>query len=248
MDNTSLLWIVFIFFGALCAIMAGQARKDRIIPGSIHQDGDRKLILILSPAVAVAASWGFSRIAGLWTENAKAGSLDIQIESFPALIKCEWLTKIMLLTTYLGSSWVALPIILAIAFYLYRRCALGTAAALLISVGFGQAVVQYLKYAFHRIRPSGIEVHAIGASFPSGHSFTAMIVYGFIAYLLWQRGHRLKWLWTAGLSFIILIVGASRIYLHAHYFTDVLGGFTLGIAWLAVVIGLVKLALPLEQA
>ena len=98
-----------------------------------------------------------------------------------------------------------------------------------------------LKLVFGRMRPladlSGLE--APGYSFPSGHSSGAMVAYGMLAYLAWRllppRWH-LPVRWAAGA--VVLFVGASRVYLQAHFASDVLAGFVSGGAWLAVCIAL----------
>jgi undecaprenyl-diphosphatase len=177
----------------------------------------------------------------LWTLHSKLNALDRRADAFVASINSEWLSTAMRAITYLGSSYVTIPLVFGIAFFFYRRRALWAVAALLITFSAGEALVQILKLAFHRARPDGIEVNAIGASFPSGHSFTSVVAYGFIAYLLWSKGIRPLWLWMAGFAFIILAVGFSRIYLHAHYFTDVIGGYIMGLAWLAAAIALARL-------
>jgi undecaprenyl-diphosphatase len=70
-------------------------------------------------------------------------------------------------------------------------------------------------------------------SFPSGHSLTAVAVYGFAAILLWQRGHRV----LAVLSGIwVFMIGFSRVYLCAHYPSDVLASYAAGTILLIIVL------------
>lgn len=80
-------------------------------------------------------------------------------------------------------------------------------------------------------------VHTSGSSFPSSHATLAAAFYLVVALLLARATHswRLKVIiWTVVISFIGAI-GFSRLYLRAHWLTDVLGGFALGTAWMAVV-------------
>lgn len=92
-----------------------------------------------------------------------------------------------------------------------------------------------LKYLFNRPRPS-VEhlVAAKHASFPSGHAMGSMLFYGTLILLAYKyidhKSMRLVIQITLGI--IILLIGASRIYLGVHYPTDILGGYLLGGAWL----------------
>jgi undecaprenyl-diphosphatase len=74
----------------------------------------------------------------------------------------------------------------------------------------------------------------VGLAFPSGHAFTAVTLYGFFIYLVWSRAQHpvLRSVITAALGGIAVLVAASRVLLRAHWFSDVLGGFTLGLGWL----------------
>ena len=100
------------------------------------------------------------------------------------------------------------------------------------------------KNIFERSRPIGINlIEETGLSFPSGHSMVGLAFYGFIIYLIYKliSNKRKKQLFTIILSIIILLIGFSRIYLGVHYFTDVIGGFLLGIIYLTIYINIIKI-------
>jgi len=102
-----------------------------------------------------------------------------------------------------------------------------------------------LKGYVMRSRPPYHEAaHAFGYSFPSGHSMGAFIAYGMLAYLLTlavpQR--RVQIAVVVVFGSLILLVGFSRIYLGAHWFSDVIGGFAAGTVWLGFCIGLIEAA------
>ncbi len=95
-----------------------------------------------------------------------------------------------------------------------------------------------LKWFIDRHRPLNPDssVHAVNNSYPSGHSMGSVIGYGMLAYSLFL-GLRRRWARGAViglLAVLVLLIGFSRIYLRAHYVTDVLGGFCIGAVWLAV--------------
>ena len=94
-----------------------------------------------------------------------------------------------------------------------------------------------LKDIFHRARPISPLISGVGGySFPSGHALGGFIFSGVLLLLLWKtrRNIYLKW----GLSFLIFLfgmsIGLSRIYLHVHYATDVIGSLFITLAWFAL--------------
>ena len=72
----------------------------------------------------------------------------------------------------------------------------------------------------------------------------AMAFYGFLIYLVWhyERDRVERWLWSVCLALIVVGIGMSRIYLGVHYASDVVAGFLVSLAWLAV---FTRLACPL---
>ena len=91
---------------------------------------------------------------------------------------------------------------------------------------------QALKTYFGRPRPANTLLHTYGLSFPSGHAMLAVSFYGCLAWLLWRHFGRPGWM--APLLLWAGLIGVTRVYLHAHYATDVLAGFAGGAAWLVV--------------
>ena len=79
--------------------------------------------------------------------------------------------------------------------------------------------------------------------FPSGHSISAVMCYGLIAYLLVPkiRSHAWKAACIFSMLLIILFIGYSRILVGDHYLSDVLAGYTLGLAWTGLVFTSIEL-------
>jgi undecaprenyl-diphosphatase len=97
-----------------------------------------------------------------------------------------------------------------------------------------------LKSFIHRTRPDTIYVTNMrfdSFSFPSGHSFGSMVVYGLLAYLAAKYlPHPWNIFSIIVASVLIFLIGVSRVYLGAHFPTDVIGGWILGlfVLWLIV--------------
>ena len=149
-----------------------------------------------------------------------------------------WLAEVAQDISALGGTTVlTLATITAVCYLLLlgrRRPALFVSAAV---IG-GTALSSGLKAFFERARPDAwlhlTPVHS--ASFPSGHSLLSSVVYLTLGVLLSRlvsrRAQKLFFIFVAlTLSFL---VGLSRVFLGMHYPTDVLSGWTAGIAWALV--------------
>jgi membrane-associated phospholipid phosphatase len=124
--------------------------------------------------------------------------------------------------------------------YLHRRGAHYWIAAVLLAVPGGMVLNVLLKYTFQRARPGFDEplVQLATYSFPSGHTSGATLFYGVLAaYLVMHwRGAAARTLVLLGACVMIALVAYSRVYLGAHYLSDVLAGVAVGCAWLAICI------------
>jgi len=95
-----------------------------------------------------------------------------------------------------------------------------------------------------RVRPPTqiwIILHIPG--FPSGHSMASVVLFGFLAYLLVPKIHSAvgKGLAIGVTILVILFVGFTRVFTAAHYLTDVLAGYAMGIAWSGMVYTLIEI-------
>jgi undecaprenyl-diphosphatase len=97
--------------------------------------------------------------------------------------------------------------------YLYLSC-----------ITIGPLLAPIIKQIFQRIRPSNI--FAEGFSFTSGHTVTAMAFFGSMALILWPKYKKLSLV----LLIFPILIGISRMYLNAHWMSDVLGGIGFGMA------------------
>ncbi|GHO60671.1 phosphatase PAP2 family protein [Ktedonobacter robiniae] len=117
-----------------------------------------------------------------------------------------------------------------------------------------QAVVlnQVAKLVFHRPRPTvaWALVQEDGYSFPSGHAMMSLVFYGMMAYFLFHLLRRFPWLRIIVVVVMLLLVGGiglSRIYLGAHYPSDIVAGFLASGIWLVTVIGVTEIARRLSR-
>lgn len=94
-------------------------------------------------------------------------------------------------------------------------------------------IINITKNIFLRERPIIGQNLLADYSFPSGHTFIAITFYGFLLYLVMKdKESNYKRLKEGVLLFLIITIPLSRLILGVHYLTDVLGGITLGLAYL----------------
>ena len=93
-----------------------------------------------------------------------------------------------------------------------------------------------LKQIYTRPRPSFMLIDEYGYSFPSGHAMISMAFYGLFIYIIMHLkiSKVLKYLLSGMIFLLIFLIGLSRIYLHVHYFSDVIAGFAVSIIYLII--------------
>lgn len=126
----------------------------------------------------------------------------------------------------------------ALLLYLYRY---KKAAIFVLLTGLSALVSTIIKALVNRPRPSDTLVRIMKKtaqqSFPSGHVLFYVVFFGFIILLMLQLEGISKWVKYPVIiisAFLIFTVPVSRIYLGAHWFTDVIGGFLSGLVCLYV--------------
>lgn len=159
-----------------------------------------------------------------------------------------WLSSILKVVTWLGSLAVIIPAgLIAGAYFVLRWHRWWPVALLAVTIGGAVGWYHLVKYLVGRPRPPpAIWIgHFSGASFPSGHATQSVACYATLALIVTAgRPPRIK-IAACGLALlIVLVVGASRVYLGAHWLTDVLGGYALGVAWVAAVLAVTLTAWP----
>jgi undecaprenyl-diphosphatase len=174
------------------------------------------------------------------TVGAHVTRFDEQVLLRAAGLRSPLLDRLMLELTTLGNGAVVLLVVTVAALFLYLTRHRYSALLLMVAVSGGVVLNQILKYWFQRPRPTIIEweTHATSLSFPSGHAMSSIIAFGAVALLVSRLEptrlmRRLTWLGAAGL---ILGIGFSRVYLGVHYPSDVVAGYTVGLAWTAYVV------------
>lgn len=155
-------------------------------------------------------------------------SADYATRAFMQSARSPALDPVMHGVSDLGSGYLLVPLSLA----LFLVLSLGRVPKpwLIPALTSGATLLEGLtKWIVHRPRPKGA---AYG--FPSGHVMASVVFFGALIYLLWMSSSLGKWRWAGTALCVVAILGiaCSRLYLNAHWLTDVLGGFVGGTAYL----------------
>ncbi|MEP6604101.1 MAG: phosphatase PAP2 family protein [Spartobacteria bacterium] len=149
------------------------------------------------------------------------------------------ITEIAKVITFLGSvAFLSSASFLCALFLLWRK-SWRALLVLVLTMGAGTVLNIVLKHIFHRQRPIFEDPLTTLSSFgfPSGHTMGATLFYGLLAMFL-ATGVAREWRWRMFVFplsiLLILLIGLSRIYLGAHYLSDVMGAMAAAIVWLAV--------------
>jgi undecaprenyl-diphosphatase len=164
---------------------------------------------------------------------------DVALHSSPFLL------GVMIFGFYLGEHGIVAIGAVLVLYFLYKRFwpELGM---VLIAWGGEGGIWTVLSQYFNRARPMfdiSVWRQMPSAGFPSGHSFSAVLCFGLLAYLLVPKmASRFgKTVVIAAALLIILFIGFSRVFVGDHYPTDILAGYALGIAWAGLVYTTVEL-------
>ena len=170
---------------------------------------------------------------------------DTPIVNLIYTLRSQKLNQVMLFFTDIATWQVVFTGIIVASFSLFSLNLLPYLFALIISASGGEVVVAIIKSLVQRPRPPSISALVLehSFSFPSGHTFIAFSFYGLLAYIIYHMSDKKIWKIIAIVGGIAIIgaISFSRVYLGVHWPSDVLASFTLGAAWLTLLITILEL-------
>jgi len=201
----------------------------------------REPIIIGAALLVVAQVWIFAELTDEVTEG-ELQSFDRFVEESLQVhhdgdgrVGPTWLIEAMRDVTSLGSITVLAIIVTMAAILLWLAGARRAAVLIVVASITGHLLSSIAKQLIGRPRPPEMQhlttVHT--ASFPSGHSMLSTVVYFTLATIVCAiLTKRRKKFFVLGMAFVLsAVVGISRVYLGVHYPSDVLAGWSIGLAW-----------------
>ena len=205
---------------------------------------NRKFVLVFAQllAFAVVLSYAASMFPVLPLDL--KSYQELQEEASPLF------NELMQGVSYLGEASIAasLTVIAVVTFALRRQW---REAIFMLATTSNILLTFALKELIHRARPFPMPVNANGFiqninqySYPSGHVLFFVVFFGFFAYLAWMNfTGRVRTIVIATCAVLIILIGPSRVFLGAHWASDVLGGYLIGTIWLFILIFAHQLAI-----
>jgi membrane-associated phospholipid phosphatase len=193
-------------------------------------------LALTSAVLALAAfAWSLALLTYSVVHHTGLARDDPRVLALVTGHRAPWLTGLAKVLTWPGSNLVLWPavIIAGLGLWRWRRRWLPAILPALALAG-AWAGSLLVKGLVGRPRPPVADrltvVH--GWSYPSQHAAQALATLGMLALMLMAgRSVRARVLLAAGAALIAFVVGLTRIYLGAHWMTDVLGGWALAGAW-----------------
>ncbi|MCE9642956.1 MAG: LssY C-terminal domain-containing protein [Candidatus Andersenbacteria bacterium] len=182
----------------------------------------------------------FGIVQSLATSTVLSGA-DVRVENLLYAFRSGPATTFFLWVTMLGNWVIAAGTLVCASAVLFLWRKERFIIPLWIAVAGSQIVGLIGKFELHRPRPVGVAVYTEQSfSFPSGHSIFAVALYGFLTYIAVRYARRWRnkiYITFFGLA-VIFLIGLSRLYVGVHYFSDVWGGYLMGLLWLIIGISL----------
>jgi undecaprenyl-diphosphatase len=209
---------------------------NRVIGGLLDPSRPEIKTLLALALVLIGATWLFLGVLEDVVSGDPLVRVDFGVYQILQGLRTPWGDRIMVFITELGDGAVIALVSLAVLAWLLWLRKWRIAAYWSAAVVFGQLAALIFKLAMQRARPLANIYDGLSTySFPSGHAVMSTVVYGFLAVLIARqlsRAHR--WAAYATASLLIAAIAISRLYLGAHWLSDVLGGLSLGIVWVSL--------------
>jgi undecaprenyl-diphosphatase len=130
---------------------------------------------------------------------------------------------------FVGSVWVTVPVMVVVAIWLIRRRRWEGLVFWVVAMALSQLAVGPIKALYARPRPPVSLVETTSFSFPSGHSVAGAAIVISLVIVLVPAGPKRRNLELIAAAFAV-VMALSRVYLRAHWLTDVTAGAALGAA------------------
>ncbi|MFA4953446.1 MAG: phosphatase PAP2 family protein [Candidatus Pacearchaeota archaeon] len=155
--------------------------------------------------------------------------LDLSI-NYLDIVKSSFLINISKIIDLVFDTASIIIISLFLSFFLWFKYSKKEGIFFSLTILSSSLIIFVMKEIVQRDRPLDAIIPVTSFAFPSGHTATAVVFFGLLTYLILRKTKsknlRLISIWIS--IFMIILIGFTRLYLNLHWFSDILGGLTIG--------------------
>jgi undecaprenyl-diphosphatase len=234
--------VLLIIWLALLATAAVLSRRPNLIPARpawlaarLRTGAPTGLALTAAVLTLAACAWSLALLTFSAVHHTGIARDNPRVLAFFTGHRTPWLTTLAGLLTWLGSAFVLWPVVIlaGLGLWRWRRHWLPAVLPALALAGAGAWSVLIKILVGHPRPPVSLRLGTFHSwAYPSQHAAQALATWGMLALMLMAgRSARARLLLAAGAGLIAFVTGLTRLYLAAHWMTDVLGGWALAGVW-----------------
>jgi membrane protein DedA with SNARE-associated domain len=198
---------------------------------SASPENPRSVAIVLFAAIGFLGLVAIANLALRATAGNAISNIDVSIFKLMREVRNAPADELMIGLTMLGDTVVMLALAVTILAWLVWRRAYRAAYAAAIAIAATKVFELAVKYGMQRPRPLELTYAGIDRfSFPSGHATMVAVIFGILAVLV---GHSMgRWgraVIYATCALLAIAIAYSRVYLGAHWLSDVLAGLLFGL-------------------
>jgi len=185
------------------------------------------LLILIFILIQISSSTNSNTYKGFLT------NLDLSVNSFMTKIENNFITQLSTIIAFIFDTIILIIITLIISIFLWLKNNKDNKKGPLlfvITILLTSGLIFLIKNLVQRARPLNSTVYETGFAFPSGHTTMSLVFFGVFTYLilLKNKSKPIKQTILSISIFMIALISFTRLYLNAHWLTDVLGGLALG--------------------
>lgn len=212
-------------------------RHPRLHPlaaGLLDPNHPEARALTLLTLLLLAASWGFMLTLQQILGQSTLAGLDPLVFNLLQELRTPFADRVMVYITLLGDARLLTLLVAGMALWLALKGRWRASLHWLAAFAITSLLTRVLKISSGSTRPLDLGPDML-LSFPSGHAAMSVAAYGFLALLVARElpGPR-RWIPYLVATLLCVPIAFSRLYLGAHWLSDVLAGLTLGLFWVAL--------------
>ena len=227
-------WGGAIRYGLLNWASTHTAQSGRFVLRALDPERPAACFLVVTSVVILISAWIFIGVLDeVMHGNPKVG-IDLSVYHFLQSMRTSWGDITLSGLAMLGSIATLAALAVTVALWMIWERRWRTLAYWLGAVAFSHLLIFAIHLAIRRTPPGSLQsdVHV----FPSTHVAAAVIIYGFLGFLLTRRVGSLAGVLVATVSaVVVLFIALAGLYFGQFWFSDAIAGAALAVVWVSVV-------------